>query len=47
MRYEVDDKLLVNHLSIHTYTLTEVDQMGRGVEPYLVACRLQHGGKRV
>ena len=45
--HKVDDELLVHTNAVHPDALAEVHQVGRGVEPHLVACRLQDGGEGV
>ena len=33
-----------NHLAVHADTLSELHEMGRGIEPYSIPCHLQQGG---
>ena len=42
--HEVGYGLAVNHAPVHTDALEEVGEVGRCVQPRLVACRLQRGG---
>ena len=43
--YEVNDILLRNAFSVHSDTFSEIYQMGRGVESYLVTLALKNGSK--
>ena len=45
--HEVDHLLLWYHLAIHPDALSEVDDVGRGVEAHFVPGLLQHGGEQV
>jgi hypothetical protein len=35
---------LSNHLTVYADPLSELHQMGRGIEPHSIPCRPQHGG---
>ena len=45
--YEIHHELLSDGYAVDADALTEVHQVGRGVEAYLVACLLQHGSHGV
>ena len=45
--HKVDDTLFGDHLSIDADTLTEVNEMGRSVETYLITGLLKHGSDTV
>jgi hypothetical protein len=40
--YEIDDIFLSYGDTIYPDALTEIDEVRRGVEPYLIACRLEN-----
>jgi hypothetical protein len=44
---EVDNSLLTDTPTVNTYSLAKIYEMGRSVEPYLIACLLQYGGDAV
>ena len=47
VRHEIDDVFLAHRYSVDTDSLAEIHQVRRGVEPYLVACRLEDSCKGV
>ena len=44
---KVDDLLAGNHLSVDAYALSEIDQVGRSIQPRFITVELQYRGQQV